>query len=88
MSLIKLTISSLIVTCVVAACSQAAPTQCACLKQAQKVNHLSQAVWSESASHKDSLLLKAALQKKDALCKKIQESTPELLQELKSLCPQ
>ncbi|MEY4286705.1 MAG: hypothetical protein RL511_783 [Bacteroidota bacterium] len=88
MSYIKLTISSLIVTSIFAACSNADTKQCACLQQAQKVNRLTQAVWSANASHNDTLLLKAALQKKADLCKKLLESTPEQLQELKASCPQ
>ena len=78
----------LLFTSIFAACSNADTKQCACLQQAQKVNRLTQAVWSANASHNDTLLLKAALQKKADLCKKLLESTPEQLQELKASCPQ
>ena len=70
------------------ACSQADQAQCGCLQQAQKVNRLSSKIWSSGATHNDSLLLKAALAKKDKLCKSLQESTPEALQKLISACPQ
>jgi hypothetical protein len=68
-------------------CSAPDRAQCACLEQAQKVNRLTQAVWNKSASHQDSLLLSKALQKKDKLCKKLQEAAPETLHELQALCP-
>jgi outer membrane murein-binding lipoprotein Lpp len=88
MSYIKLSISFLTILLLFGACSQADQAQCGCLQQAQKVNRLSSKVWSLSATHNDSLMLKAALAKKDKLCKSLQESTPEALQKLKSACPQ
>jgi hypothetical protein len=88
MSYIKLSISFLTAFCFLAACSQADKSQCACLEQAQKVNRLSEVVWSSSATHNDTLLLKAALEKKASLCKKLQESAPEALQDLKAACQQ
>jgi hypothetical protein len=88
MSLIKLSISFLAVASLFAACSQSDPAQCACFEQAQKVNRLSKVIWSLNATHQDSLLLKQALEKKQAVCKALQESAPETLQNLKEVCPQ
>jgi hypothetical protein len=47
---------------------------------------LSNVIWSSSATHQDTLLLKAALQKKDKLCKKLEQSAPEALLDLKKAC--
>jgi hypothetical protein len=88
MNTLKLTISFLTILLLFAACSQADQAQCSCLQQAQKVNRLSSKIWASGATHNDSLLLKAALAKKDKLCKSLQESAPEALQELKAICPQ
>ena len=88
MSLIKLSISFLAVASLFAACSQSDPAECACLKQAQKVNRLSEVIWSSNATHQDSVLLKQALEKKQAACKALQKSAPESLQNLKEICPQ
>lgn len=88
MSLIKLSISFFVVAAMFSACSQPDQAQCACLKQAQKVNHLSEVIWSSNATHNDTLLLKKALQKKQSICKKLEQSAPEALQNLKEACPQ
>lgn len=88
MSLIKLNISFFVVAAMFSACSQPDQAQCACLKQAQKVNHLSEVIWSSNATHNDTLLLKKALQKKQSICKKLEQSAPEALQNLKEACPQ
>ncbi|MFM8963791.1 MAG: hypothetical protein ACKOGD_08115, partial [Sphingomonadales bacterium] len=66
---LKLTIYLLCFCAVTFGCSQADSAQCACLNQAQKVNRLAAKIWNEHASRQDSLLLKAALTKKDKLCK-------------------
>lgn len=88
MSLIKLSISFLAAAALLSACSQPDPAQCACFKQAQKVNRLTEVIWSLNATHQDSLLLKQALEKKQDACKALQESAPETLQNLKEVCPQ
>jgi hypothetical protein len=88
MSLIKLSISFLASVALLSACSQPDQTQCACLKQAQKVNRLSAVIWSSNATHNDTLLLKKALQKKQAVCKKLEQSATEALQNLKEACQQ
>jgi hypothetical protein len=88
MSLIKLSISFLAVAALLSACSQPDQAQCACLRQAQKVNRLSEVIWSATASHQDTILLKQALEKKESICKKLVQSTPDALQQLKEACPQ
>jgi hypothetical protein len=88
MSLIKLSISFLAAAALLSACSQPDKAQCACLAQAQKVNRLSEVIWSSNASHQDTLLLKQALQKKQAICKELEQSTPEALHKLRAQCPQ
>jgi hypothetical protein len=88
MSSIKLSIYFFAIVALLAACSQPDQTQCACLKQAQKVNRLSEVIWSSNATHNDTLLLKKALQKKQAVCKKLEQTAPEALQNLKEICPQ
>lgn len=88
MSLIKLSISFLAAAALLSACSQPDSAQCACLKQAQKVNRLTEVIWSANATHQDSILLKRALEKKQAACEALQESAPEALQNLKEICPQ
>jgi hypothetical protein len=88
MNVLKLTIYLLCFCAFAFACSQADSAQCACLNQAQKVNRLAAKIWNEQASRQDSLLLKAALTKKDKLCKALQEAAPESVQKLKSTCPQ
>lgn len=88
MSLIKLSISFLATVALLSACSESDPSQCACFKQAQKVNRLTEVIWSSNATHQDSILLKQALEKKQAACKALQESAPEALQNLKEICPQ
>lgn len=88
MSPIKLSISFFAAAAIISSCSQPDQAHCACLKQAQKVNRLSKVIWSSNASHNDTLLLKKALQKKQAICKKLEQSTPEALQNLKDVCPQ
>jgi hypothetical protein len=88
MSLIKLSISFFAAAAIFSSCSQPDQAQCACLKQAQKVNRLSEVIWSSNATHNDTLLLKKALQKKQAICKKLEQSAPETLQNLKEVCPQ
>lgn len=88
MRLIKLSISFLTALLLWSACSQADPTHCACLDQAQKVNRLSEVIWSSGATHQDTLKLSEALEKKNKLCKKLQESSPEALLDLKKSCQQ
>lgn len=88
MGTIKLIISLVVVGVLHAACSQPDTSQCACLEQSQKVNRLSNKIWSASASHQDSLNFKAALEKKQLLCKKLQELAPEKLQEIQKACQQ
>ena len=88
MSLIKLSISFLATAALLSACSQPDTTQCACLKQAQKVNRLSEVIWSATATHQDTILLKQALEKKESVCKKLVQSAPDALQQLKEVCPQ
>lgn len=88
MNRLKLTFYLLCFCAITSSCSQADSAQCACLSQAQKVNRLSAKIWNEQASRQDSLLLKAALSKKDKLCKALEEATPESLQKLKSTCQQ
>lgn len=88
MKVLKLAIYLLCLSTVVGACSQVDKTQCECLSQAQKVNRLSTKIWSSRASQRDSILLKEALTKKEKLCKKLQESAPEALHQLKSICQQ
>ena len=65
MSILKLLFFISIYAILSFSCSAPDRAQCACLEQAQKVNRLTQAVWNNSASHQDSLLLSKALQKKD-----------------------
>ncbi|MFM7005902.1 MAG: hypothetical protein ACKOWX_01480 [Flavobacteriales bacterium] len=86
MGSIKLIISLVAVGVLHAACSQPDTSQCACLDQAQKVNRLSKKIWSASASHQDSLDFKATLEKKQNLCKKLQELAPEKLIEIQNAC--
>ncbi|MEY2924648.1 MAG: hypothetical protein RLZZ337_1196 [Bacteroidota bacterium] len=69
-------------------CSQPDQAQCACLKQAEKVNELTQVIWQQNASHNDSLELSKALKKKTLLCKELQEASPDLLHELQETCQQ
>lgn len=69
-------------------CSQDDKTACACLMQAQKVNQFSTKIWSLKASHSDTMNLKKALIKKEKLCKSLQQSDPEIIQELKGKCNQ
>lgn len=88
MSLIKLSISFLASAALLSACSQPDHAQCDCLKQAQKVNRLSKVIWSARATHSDTILLKQALEKKEAICKKLAQSTPDALQQIKAACPQ
>lgn len=85
---LNLILPCLLALFVFAACSQADPAQCACLNQAQKVNRLTAVIWSSNATHKDTILLRAALVKKDLLCNKIKERAPEALQDLKKVCLQ
>lgn len=88
MSYIKLSISFLFVGAIIGSCSQADTSQCACLAKAKEVNRLSKIIWSSGASHQDTIQLKAALEQKDKLCKKLQELDPESLIEIKSACQQ
>lgn len=83
---LKLLISFLTFIMLFVACSQPDRTQCACFEQAQKVNRLSNIIWSSGATHQDTLLLKAALEKKAKLCKKLEQSAPEALLDLKKSC--
>ena len=83
MSLIKLSISFLASAALLSACSQPDQAQCACLKQAQKVNRLSEVIWSATATHQDTILLKQALEKKEPICKELMQSATDVLQQLK-----
>jgi hypothetical protein len=83
---LKLLISFLTFMLMLLACEQPDQAQCACFEQAQKVNRLSNVIWSSGATHQDTFLLKAALEKKDKLCKKLEQSAPEALLDLKKSC--
>jgi predicted amidohydrolase YtcJ len=83
---LKLTISFLTFILLFVACSQPDRTQCACFEQAKKVNQLSDAIWSSGATRQDTLLLKAALEKKDQLCRGLEQTAPDELLDLIKSC--
>jgi hypothetical protein len=83
---LKLLISFLPFLLMLLSCEQPDQAHCACFEQAQKVNRLSNVIWTSGATHQDTLLLKAALQQKDKLCKKLEQSAPEALLDLKKAC--
>lgn len=68
------------------ACEQDNKAYCSCLEQANKVNELSEVIWSGGATQKDTLALKEALATKDKLCQSIQQSKDNDIQELKGTC--
>ncbi|MEN9700271.1 MAG: hypothetical protein RLZZ301_1469 [Bacteroidota bacterium] len=68
------------------ACEQANPSACACLKQAKKVNQLSQKIWSQTATHSDSVQMRNALIKKETKCQQMADLSPEEVASITAKC--